>query len=159
LQPNYDMTCEGLGEWRGQATWVMHFRQREDRPSRIQSFKDGYNFYAVNLKGRAWITADTFEVARIEAELVSPMRQIRYLTQHSITEYTPVHFQKKNLDVWLPKSAEVYLDFRGHRYYRRHSFDHYMLFSVDSQQTVREAKHGPHGPGSTTPRKHKYWHA
>ena len=159
LQPNYAMTCEGLGEWRGQATWLMHFRQREDRPSRIQSFKDGYNFYAVNLKGRAWITPDSFELVRIEAELVSPMRQIRYLTQHSITEYAPVHFQKKNIDVWLPKSAELYLDFRGHRYYRRHSFDHYMLFSVDSQQTVREAKHGPHGPGSTTPKKHKYWHA
>ena len=31
LQPNYEMTCEGLGEWRGQATWLMHFRQREDR--------------------------------------------------------------------------------------------------------------------------------
>ncbi|MBV8052172.1 MAG: tetratricopeptide repeat protein [Acidobacteriaceae bacterium] len=159
LQPNYEMTCEGLGEWRGQATWLVHFRQREDRPSRIQSFKDGYSVYAVNLKGRAWITADTFQVVRIEAELVSPMRQIRYLTQHSVTEYAPVYFKKKNIDVWLPKSAEVYLDFRGHRYYRRHSFDHYMLFSVDSQQTVREAKHGPRGPGSTTPRKHKYWPA
>ena len=159
MRSNYEMTCEGLGEWHGQATWLVHFRQREDRPSRIQTFKAGSKAYAVNLKGRAWIAADTFQIVRIESELVSPMREIQFMAQHSITEYAPVHFQKKNVDVWLPKSAEVYLDLRRHRYYRRHSFDNYMLFSVDSEQKVREAKHDPHGPGSTTPRKRKYWPA
>jgi tetratricopeptide (TPR) repeat protein len=159
LRGNYDMTCEGLGEWQGQATWLMHFRQRDDRPSRMQMFKDGPTAYAVNLKGRAWIAADTFQVVRIESELVNPMKQIQFMAQHSITEYAPVHFQKRNVDIWLPKSAEVYLDLRRHRYYRRHSFDHYMLFSVDSEQKVREAKHATPGPGSTTPRKRKYWPA
>jgi tetratricopeptide (TPR) repeat protein len=159
LRGNYEMTCEGLGQWQGQATWLVHFRQREDRPSRIQSFKDEYNTYPVDLKGRAWISADTFQIVRVESELVKPMRQVQYLALHSITEYTAVHFPKKNLDIWLPKSAEVYMDVHRHRYYRRHSFDHYMLFSVDSEQKVREAKHAPHGPGSTTPRKRKYWPA
>jgi len=159
MRGNYEMSCEGLGEWHGQAAWLVHFRQREDRPSRIQTFKAGDKAYAVNLKGRAWVAADTFQIVRIESELVSPMRQIQFMAQHSITEYAPVHFQKKNLDVWLPKSAEVYLDLRRHRYYRRHSFDNYMLFSVESEQKVREAKHDPHGPGSTTPKKRKYWPA
>jgi hypothetical protein len=41
-------------------------------------------------------------------------------------------FPRKNVELWLPKSAEIYIDFRRHRYYRRHSFDHYMLFATDS---------------------------
>jgi len=159
MRVNYEMTCEGLGEWQGQATWLVHFRQREDRPSRIQGFKAGDSTYAVNLKGRAWIAADSFQIVRIESEMVKPMGQIQLLVEHSIAEYAPVHFQKKNLDIWLPKSAEVYLDLRRHRYYRRHSFDHYMLFSVDSEQKAHEANQNPHGPGSTTPRKRKYWPA
>jgi tetratricopeptide (TPR) repeat protein len=159
LRRNYEMTCEGLGQWQGQATWLVHFRQREDRPSRIQSFKDEYHTYTVDLKGRAWISADTFQIVRVESELVKPLPQVQYLTLHSITEYGAVHFPKKNLDIWLPKSAEVYMDVRRHRYYRRHSFDHYMLFSVESEQKVHEAKRAPHGPGSTTPRKRKYWPA
>jgi tetratricopeptide (TPR) repeat protein len=159
MRVNYEITCEGLGEWQGQSAWLMHFRQREDRPSGIGRFKAGGNTYPINLKGRAWITADTFQIVRIESELVSPMKQIQFLTEHSIAEYGPVHFQKKNLDLWLPKSADVYLDIRHHRYHRRHSFDHYMLFSTDSEQKVREAKHEPKGPGSTTPRKRKFWHA
>lgn len=159
MRVNYEITCEGLGEWQGQSAWLMHFRQREDRPSSIGRFKAGDNAYAINLKGRAWITADTFQIVRIESELVSPMKQIQFLTEHSIAEYGPVHFQKKNLDLWLPKSADVYLDIRHHRYHRRHSFDHYMLFSIDSEQKVHDAKHEPKGPGSTTPRKRKFWHA
>ena len=40
--------------------------------------------------------------------------------------------------LWLPKNAEIYFDFRKHRYYRRHSFDHYMLYSVDSEEKRKE---------------------
>jgi tetratricopeptide (TPR) repeat protein len=159
MRVNYEINCEGLGEWHGQPAWLMHFRQRADRPSSMGRFQAGNVAYPINLKGRAWITADTFQVVRIESELVSPMRQIQFLTQHSIAEYGPVHFQKKNLDLWLPKSADVYLDIRHHRYHRRHSFDHYMLFSVDSDQKVHEAKHQSTGPGSTTPRKRRFWNA
>lgn len=159
MRVNYEITCEGLGEWKGQSAWLMHFRQREDRPSSIGRFQVGDNSYPINLKGRAWITADTFQIVRIESELVSPMKQIQFLTEHSIAEYGPVHFQKKNLDLWLPKSADVYLDIHHHRYHRRHSFDHYMLFSTDAEQKVGDAKHSPKGPGSTTPRKRKFWNA
>ena len=156
MQGNYEMACEGLGEWRGQATWLVHFRQREDRPSRIQSLREGGMSYPVNLKGRAWITADKFHIIRLESELVKPMKEVQFMVQHSIAEYGPVQFQKKNVEIWLPKSAEVYLDFRRHKYYRKHSFDHYMLFSVESEQKDKQAKREPRGPASTTPKKRKY---
>jgi len=138
LRNNFEMTCEGLGEWHGQPRWMVHFRQRDDRPARIHDYKVGGSVYSLKLKGRAWITPDRFQIVRIESELVSPVPEIRLAGEHQVVEYGPVPFGNKNLELWLPKSAEIYLDFRRHRYYRKHSFDHYMLFSVDAQEHRKE---------------------
>ncbi len=138
MRDNFAMTCEGLGDWHGQATWLVHFRQRDDRPNRIHSYKVGNQVYSVALKGRAWITADKFQIVRIEAEMLNPMPEIRLLSEHEVVEYGPVAFPMKNTSLWLPKSAEIYFDFRKHLYYRRHSFDHYMLYSVDANEKRKE---------------------
>jgi tetratricopeptide (TPR) repeat protein len=138
MRDNFEMSCEGLGDWRGQATWLVHFRQREDRPNRMHSYKVGNQIHSVPLKGRAWISADKFQIMRIEAELVSPMPAIQLLSEHQVVEYGPVPFPKKSTTLWLPKSAEIYFDFRKHRYYRRHSFEHYMLYSVDADEKRKE---------------------
>jgi len=138
MRDNFEMVCEGLGDWRGQASWLVHFRQRDDRPSRMHSYRIGNNSYSVPLKGRAWITADKFQIVRIEAEMVHPMPEIQLLSEHQVVEYGPVPFPHKNTSLWLPKNVEIYLDFRKHRYYRRHSFDHYMLYSVDTEEKRKE---------------------
>lgn len=140
MRDDFDFHCEGLGQLHGQATWLLHFQQREDRPKRLQDFKVGGEVYSVSLKGRAWVTADKFEITRIETELVQPMPSVQLLAEHEITEYDPVAFPNKNVQLWLPKSAEVYLELRKHYYYRRHSFDHYMLFSVDATDKPGQAK-------------------
>jgi tetratricopeptide (TPR) repeat protein len=57
MRDDYQMTCEGLGSWHGQATWLMYFRQRDDKPSRFAEYKVGHKKYPMKLKGRAWITA------------------------------------------------------------------------------------------------------
>ena len=143
MRDNFEMVCEGLGELRGQATWLVHFRQRDDRPARMHDYKVGAEIYSLKLKGRAWITADKFQIVRIESEMVSPLPQIRLAGEHQVVEYGPVPFAKRNLQLWLPQSAEIYLDFRRHRYYRKHSFDHYMLFAVDSDEKRKEPKAPP----------------
>jgi tetratricopeptide (TPR) repeat protein len=134
MQGSFDFDCEGRGEWRGQASWLVHFRQRHDLPNRLHSYQVGGERFRVDLKGRAWISADRFQIIRIEADMVRPMREIQLLSEHQTVEYGPVPFAKKNTSLWLPKKAEIYFDFRKHHYYRRHSFDHYMLFSVDSEE-------------------------
>lgn len=134
----FEMACEGLGEWHNQPSWIVHFRQRDDRPNHMHAYQVGNQVHSVALKGRAWITADKFQIVRIEAEMVQPMPEIQLLSEHQIVEYGPVPFQKKNTTLWLPKRAEIYFDFRKHHYYRRHSFDHYMLYSVDTEEKRRE---------------------
>ena len=143
MRDSFEMVCEGLGELRGQATWVVHFRQREDRPARMHDYRVGGDLYSLKLKGRSWITADKFQIVRIESELVNPIPQIRLAGEHQVVEYGPVPFQKRNMQLWLPQSAEIYLDFRRHRYYRKHSFDHYMLFSVDADEKRKEPSAKP----------------
>jgi tetratricopeptide (TPR) repeat protein len=143
MRDNFEMTCEGLGDWHGQASWLVHFRQRDDRPNRMQSYKVGSQIHSVPLKGRAWITADKFQIVHIEAEMVHPMPEIQLLSEHQVVEYGPVPFAQKNTTLWLPKSAEIYFDLRKHHYYRRHSFDHYMLYSVDTQEKRKEPTDKP----------------
>ncbi|HEX3819034.1 MAG TPA: tetratricopeptide repeat protein [Candidatus Sulfotelmatobacter sp.] len=149
MRSDFEMTCEGLGDWHGQAAWLVHFRQLENRPNRMHSYKVGNRVFRVDLKGRAWITADKFQIVRIEADMVKPIPEIRLLSEHQVVEYGPIPFPRKNATLWLPKNAEIYFDFRKHHYYRRHSFDHYMLFSVDSEekrnepQVKKEAKQEP----------------
>jgi hypothetical protein len=140
MRDNFDLTCEGLGDWRGQASWLVHFRQREDRPNRMHEFTVGKQSRSVGLKGRAWITADKFQIVRIEAEIVGPVPEIQLLSEHQVVEYGPVPFPRKNTTLWLPKSAEIYFNLRKHRYYRRHSFDHYMLYSVDTEEKHKVPK-------------------
>jgi hypothetical protein len=137
---DFDLVCEGLGDWQGQATWLVHFRQRADKPSREQTFEMNDASFAVDLKGRAWISASTYQIVRLEADLVRPIRQIQLLTEHQDVEYGPVQFKNRNMQLWLPISADLYMDCLRQRFHRRHSFGHYMLFSVGSSQKISQPK-------------------
>jgi Tfp pilus assembly protein PilF len=137
---DFEMTCEGLGRWHEQAAWIVYFKEHETKHEAFQVFNAGGQSFSSRLKGRAWITADNFQIARIEAELVSPLPEIRLLSEQQVVEYGPVPFPKKKMELWLPQSAEIYLDYRQRRYYRRHSYDHYMLFSVDAEEKRKEPK-------------------
>ena len=140
IRDNFEITCEGLSQWNGKATWLLHFRQREDRPDRIQAYKIGDQIYPINLKGRAWVSADTYQIVRIESELVKPMPKIQLLSEHYTVDYGPVFFQSKHVELWLPKTAELYFHFQKHRYFRRHTFHDFLLFSVDSDSKTSGPK-------------------
>ena len=140
---DFQMVCEGLGDWHGEATWLVRFQQRADRPHRVQEYKINGHSYSISLKGRAWISANTFHLVHLESDLISPMPEIKLLGEHLAIDYNPQLFQKKSVELWLPKNAEIYFDFRGHHYLRRHSFDHFMMFSVDSDEKPKEPEPGP----------------
>lgn len=139
---NFEMSCEGLSRMSGGLAWQVHFRQRPDRPNTMREYRIGeYGpSYPVALRGRAWIAADSYQIVRMETDLVATVPQIRLLTDHTIVEYGPVHFRKHNVEMWLPQSAELYCDWRGKRMHRRLSFSNYLLFSVDEKQNIAPPK-------------------
>lgn len=139
---NYEMSCEGLARRNGGLAWQIHFRQRADKPSTARQYRLGESgsTYPVALKGRAWIAADTFQIVRLETDLVAPLPEIRLVTDHTAIEYSAVHFRKRNVNMWLPQTAEIFNDWKGRRTHRRHSFSDYMLFSVDDRQEFKLPK-------------------
>lgn len=139
---NFAMSCEGLGRWNGHLAWQIHFRQRADKPNTIRAYKFGENgpAYPVALRGRAWIAADSYQIVRLETDLVAPLPEIRLLSDHTIVDYGPVHFRKGDVNMWLPQSAELYSDWKGRRMHRRLSFSDYLLYSVDEKQKISMPK-------------------
>ena len=139
---NFEMTCEGLTRWNGKPAWQVHFRQRKDKPNTMRAYRFGMDgpSYPVALKGRAWILADSFQVTRLETDLIAPVPEIKLFADHTAIEYGPVRFKKRNVEMWLPQSAEVFYDWRGKRIHRRHSFSNYLLFAVDEKQRISEPK-------------------
>jgi hypothetical protein len=45
-----------------------------------------------------------------------------------------------HLQLWLPSSTELFMDFQGRRFYRKHSFTDFQLFPVDTQYKVSDPK-------------------
>jgi tetratricopeptide (TPR) repeat protein len=137
---NYDMECEGLAHWNDGLAWQVHFRQRPDKPIRDRVYRFGGESYPVALKGRAWIAVDSYQIVRFETDLVAPRPEIRLVADRTAIEYGAVHFRQQNVDMWLPRTAEVFYDVKGQRIHRRHSFSSYMLFSVDDRQRISAPK-------------------
>ena len=140
LTPDYRFDCEGLGEWEGHPAWQVHFVQRPGRPSRILSYSAGGKYSSLGLKGRAWVDPATFQVLRIDTELVEPLKELALTVDHIAISYQPVKFRSQNEELWLPKFAEIYVEREGRRYYRRHAFSDFQLFTVETSQDVHLAK-------------------
>ena len=144
FHPNYaedfDFRCEGRARQGNQEAWQIHFSQKAERASRLRSYRLGTKYYRVGIKGRAWISADTSQVLRMETDLVSEVPQIRLHAEHQDILYGPVPFQKKHLVLWLPLATETYLDFNGHRIHRRQDLSNYLLFWVDERENIEPPK-------------------
>ncbi len=137
---DFDVTCEGLSRWGGGLAWQVHFRQRSEKPSRLRGYRVGGRMTPVSLRGRAWIAADSYQVVRLETDIVSPLPEIRLKAEHVSVDYGPVAFRKYNAKLWLPQTAELYFDFNGRRMHRRHQFSNYLLFAVDEKEKISDPK-------------------
>jgi hypothetical protein len=134
---NFSMICEGLGEWHGKPAWQLRFEERDIRRAMIGMFI-GLSSYSLRIRGRAWILADSYEVARLETDLAETIPRIRLRLDHQSVEYGPVRFPKSKVEIWLPSSTELFMDFQGHRFYRRHTFTDFNLFSVKIDQQISD---------------------
>ena len=145
---NYEMTCEGLARTNSGLAWQIHFRQRPGKPNAIKSYQFGMKgpSYPVALKGRAWISADNYQIVRMETDIVAPIPQIRLIAEHTSIEYGPVKFQQGQVTLWLPQSAEVYFAWGKRQIHRRHSFGNYLLFGVDEKQGIAAPKQAAVSP-------------
>jgi tetratricopeptide (TPR) repeat protein len=137
---DFQMTCEGLGEWRGQPAWQVRFEERRDRRYSMSVVNLPGGSFGLRLRGRAWILADSYQVVRLESDLADEIPKIRLRLQHQVIEYRAIRLPETKREIWLPSSTDLYMDFLGHRFYRQHSFTNLKFFLVKVQQTIGDPK-------------------
>jgi hypothetical protein len=137
LAGGFDFRCEGMGVWRGRQVWQVHFVQRPERPIQIRSYTVDGRSYGVSLEGRVWVDPGNDQVLRLESELVKPVEQIGLTREHFAIDYKPVQFHSTGQQLWLPQEAELYVERKGKRFYRKHLYSDFRLFNVDAAQSIR----------------------
>lgn len=140
LAPGFQFTCEGLGEWNGHPTWQVHFDEQPNQVNTLRTYVVGGLYYPVLLTGRAWIDAENYQVLRLESDLEKPVPKIQLRREHIVIQFASVQFRTRNQRLWLPQTADLNVEWGGHRFYRRHTFSKFQLFSTDSVQQVNTPK-------------------
>jgi tetratricopeptide (TPR) repeat protein len=135
-----DFTCEGLGQWRGKAAWLMYFRQKPNQRSYLRLWETQRQTVEIPLKGRVWVAATTYQVLHIETDLRDPMKDLELTRDHLAIDYGPVDFQNSKTELWLPWYADMYLELHHHRYHHRHTLSNYAIFGVDTKNTISKPK-------------------
>jgi hypothetical protein len=100
----------------------------------------GEQTYRVYLEGRAWIDPGNYQVIRLESELQKPVSEIGLTKEHIVIQYAPVEFHAQKTEIWLPQKAEIYVEKKRQRYYRRHTFTNFMVFNVETAQSIQAPK-------------------
>jgi hypothetical protein len=152
----YEFSCEGLSRWHGGRAWQVHFRQRPDKPARVRGYRMGKQMFSLSLRGRAWIAVDTFQIVSLETDLVAPVPQIPLNAEHISIEYAPVEFRTYKQKLWLPQSAELFVDFNVRRIHRSDQFTNYMLFSVDETQKISAPPQTPESDSAPPEQKSNF---
>ena len=135
---HFDIRCEGQTEVDGSPAWQLHFEESPDQIGSFHSMRINGNAHFLRLKGRAWVAADSYQVLRLQTDLIHPLPEIELQVEHLDIAYAPVDFRKLKLHLWLPKQASLYIGYHGHRYERVHSFSAFQLFNVDTQESVKQ---------------------
>jgi hypothetical protein len=151
LQPatrgEFAYQCEGLASIRGKATWQIRFQEKKDSPGGVRDWRRDGKLYQIPIKGRIWISSASFDVLRIETDLLEAVQILGLTRDHLLVDYGPVNFSAGNTTLWLPWSAEMHMELRGHRYHHKHYLTDYMLFEVDTNHKIGKPKNVP--PTST----------
>jgi hypothetical protein len=82
----------------------------------------------------------------LDTDLKDLIPKIRLRVEHQSIEYRPVKSPVEAAQLWLPSSAEVYMNFLGHRFYRKHVFTDFKIFSVASDNQIGVPKKAADAP-------------
>jgi tetratricopeptide (TPR) repeat protein len=138
---DFDWKCEGMVEWKDQPAWLVHFRQRADRPtSRLHGFETKGDGYVLALKGLAWVAANGNHVLHLETDLVKPVEQAGLEREHFAINYRLVTFRTHPVALWLPASVDTYFRYQGRSYHEYSRYSNFELFWVGTAQEIGKPK-------------------
>ncbi len=132
---DYEMHCEGRGESQGQSAWIVSFHDRPDRDNFFLRYVTPQGVVPAKLRGRAWISAESGDILKVETDLTEPIPAADLIRSHLTVEYAPQKLDGSAEPLWLPVKADLLSEFKGRRCHIRHSFSDFHLFSVQTRET------------------------
>jgi hypothetical protein len=135
-QGDYDMRCEGMDARNGQPAWVVHFRQAKGKRPRTLSFHTPTAAYVAKLKGRAWISADSYEILHIDTNLMEAIPMLNLKGDAVSVDYETVEFSSRNIRLRLPRTAVTFMEYDKQRYIFQHTFTNSLVGSVRTEQVI-----------------------
>ena len=147
LQPEYRSgfayRCEGLASVRGEAAWEIRFEEKKNANLDVRRWQRLGTIYNIPIKGRIWVASTSYDLLRVETDLREPVSFLELSLDHLLVDYGPVPFGKGQSKLWLPWSAEMYLELHGKRYHHKHYLTDYLLFGVDTSHKIGNPKNMP----------------
>ncbi len=89
--------------------------------------------YPLEWRGAAEIDPESGNIARIRAELKSPMEEIGLLRLEAVIDYARVAFSGLDSGYWLPRTAVIDAATKRQTWRNVHRFDNYRRFSVETE--------------------------
>jgi len=151
VRDDYEMTCEGSDQWNAQPAWVIHFQQRKDKPNHTLQFEGLTGTFHPGLKGRAWISSDSFQVLHLETNLTQGIPSVNLRASATEIEYADVQFHSQNVKLWLPQSAAVFFDYGDARVMVQHTFSDFHVFLVQTGEVDGKPKEATPAPQPPVP--------
>jgi hypothetical protein len=68
------------------------------------------------------------------------MADIHLKQEHLTIVYAPVQFHSRDVQLWLPQKAELFVEEDKLAFYRTHTFSNFQLFSIGTDQQVHAPK-------------------
>jgi hypothetical protein len=140
MQTDYELTCEGRDQWKGQDAWVIHFQQRKDKPRRTMQFHIQGRKIGAMLKGRAWIDMESGQVLHLETNLMHGIPDAGVRRGALTVDYAPVEIHSRKVQLWLPQQLEAFWEFGTYRVILLHTFRDFKLFTVETQDNIQKPK-------------------
>jgi hypothetical protein len=114
-------------------TYVLAFAQNPVHNGLRVVIESSYGSCSTPIQGVAWIDQSTFQIVRMQTDLLTPLPGIQFNQLRSNLDYGAVRIRALNLTLWLPTEVET----RWQTAYRAgeetHLYSHYRLF----QSTAR----------------------
>jgi tetratricopeptide (TPR) repeat protein len=141
-QNGFIYKCEGLTSVRGEAAWQIRFQENTATAgfTGVREWRRKGMLYDIPIKGRIWVASSSFDLLRVETDLIAPIDKLELSRDHLTVDYGPVSFQNGSAKLWLPWTAEMYMELHGKRYHHKHFLTDYMLFEVDTSNKVHKPK-------------------
>ena len=104
IRADLSYKCEGLTSIRGEAAWQIRFQENAGAPGfvGVREWRKRGMLYEIPIKGRIWVASASFDLLRVETDLIAPIDKLELSRDHLTVDYGPVELSERCLHTVAP---------------------------------------------------------